>query len=340
MKSQYSEICDDEVVNDVINVMSTGSLMEKLDTLEFVSGYFNKDFRMTKILVEAARDAENPLLSDRAKELFVKNMDKFITKFVSEQYPTFIGAHYEDMIQAARMGIIIGLEKYNPEIAKPTTFFVLYIKHEVSQYINNYVNGLSTYYANEKYKINKAISLLESENKEPNDINISEITGITVENVKQLRNMITSSSNVVYDEVFMNKADEQDTPEQIVLKKELGETINNTIEKHLTDIEKKIITMYYGLSDNSFKDEQTKIFPTKKAFRNISETLEIPYDKVRKYHASALRKLHIAVNKANVITELSKSEKILNAGYIPIISEEEGKEIMNSDLTGNNRMKD
>lgn len=336
MMSQYSEVCNDELISDVTTIMRTGSIMEKLDTLEFVSGYFNKDVKMTKILVEAARDTSNPILSDRAKELFIRNMDKFITKFISEQYPTFIGAHYEDMIQAARMGIIIGLDKYNPEIAKPTTFFVLYIKHEVSQYINNYVNGLSTYYANEKYKINKAISLLENDNKEPSDINIAEITGITAENVKQLRNMIASSSNVVYDEVFMNKADEKDTPEQIVLKKELEEIISKTIEKHLTETEKKIIVMYYGLPDYSNKSEKTKMFPTKKAFKNISDTLGIPYDKVRKYHASALRKLHAAVNKTNMITELSKSEKILNAEYIPIISEEEGQAILRSDIPCNN----
>lgn len=328
MKNQYNVVCDDELVNDVVNIMSTGSLMEKLYTLEFVSSCFNKDVKMTKILVEATKDINNPIISDKAKELFVKNMDKFISKFISDQYPTFIGAHYEDMIQVARMGIIIGLEKYNPEIAKPTTFFVLYIKHEVSQYINNYVNGLSTYYANEKYKINKAINLLENENREPNDINISEITGITIENVKQLRSMIASSVNLVFDEVFMNKADEKDTPEQIILKKELGETIKNTIEKHLTDIEKRIINMYYGLSGNGDISEKTTVFPTKKAFRNISDTLGIPYDKVRKYHASALRKLYTVVNKTNIVSELSKSEKILDIECIPIISAEKGNSIM------------
>jgi len=306
--------------------MRTGSLMEKLDTLEFVSNCFNKDVNMIKILVEAAKDTEDPVISDKAKELFIKNMDKFISKYISEQYPTFIGAHYDDMIQAARMGVIIGLEKYNPEIAKPTTFFVLYIKHEVSQYINNYVNGLSTYYANEKYKINKAINLLEKENKEINDINISEITGITAENVKQLRGMIASSNNVAFDEVFMNKADEKDTPEQIILNKELGETLNNTIEKCLTDIEKRIITMYYGLDYNN--QDKTKIYPTKKAFRNISEILGIPYDKVRKYHASALRKLYSAVCRTNIVTELSKTERILNTQLIPIVSAEEGNAML------------
>ncbi|WFR59056.1 sigma-70 family RNA polymerase sigma factor [Anaerocolumna sp. AGMB13025] len=335
MNNQYSGIFDDELVNDVENIMRNGSIMEKLETLEFVSNCFNKDVKMTKILIDATKASEDPLISDKAKELFVKNMDKFISKFISEQYPTFIGSHYEDMIQAARMGIIIGLDKYNPEIAKPTTFFVLYIKHEVSQYINNYVNGLSTYYANEKYKINKAINQLENENRETSDVNIAEITGITAENVKQIRNMIASTSNVAFDEVFMNKADENDTPEQIVLKKELGETINNTIERYLTDTEKRIITMYYGLAGNKGVSERTAGFPTKKAFRNISESLGIPYDKVRKYHASALRKLHTVVSKTNIVSELSKSEQILNTEYIPILSPEEGNLILNAQtLTG------
>lgn len=328
MENQSSDICDEELVNDVKSIMKTGSLMEKLDTLEFVSSYFNRDVKMTAILVEAARDMNNPVVSDRAKELFIKKMDKFISKFISEQYPTFIRAHYEDMIQAARMGIVIGLEKFNPEIAKPTTFFILYMKHEVSQYINNYVNGLSTYYANEKYKINKAISLLESQNQETTDVKIAEITGITPENVKQLRSMTASSANVEFDEVFMNKADENDTPEQIILKKELEETINNTIEKHLTETEKQIITMYYGLSGKGDTSEKAAVFPTKKEFRNISDILGIPYEKVRKYHASALRKLYTAVKKTNIVSGLSKSEKILNAEYIPFVSEEEGNRIM------------
>lgn len=326
MKSQCADVCNDELVNDIRNIMRTGSLMEKLDTLEFVSSCFNKDNTMIKVLVEATKNTKEPVICDKAKELFIKNMDKFISKYVSEQYPTFIGAHYDDMIQAARMGVIIGLEKYNPEIAKPTTFFVLYIKHEVSQYINNYVNGLSTYYANEKYKINKAINLLEKENKEINEINISEITGISIENVKQLRNMIASSNNVTFDEVFMNKADENDTPEQIILNKELGDTLNNSIEKYLTDIEKRIITMYYGLDYNN--QNKTKIFPTKKALKNISEILDIPYDKVRKYHANALRKLYSAVCRSELVTELSRTERILNTQLIPMVSAEEGNEII------------
>lgn len=326
MKNQYVDVCDDELVNDVVSIMRTGSLMEKLDTLEFVSNCFNTDINMIKILVEATRDTEDPVISDKAKELFIQNMDKFISKYITEQYPTFLGAHYDDMIQAARMGVIIGLEKYNPEIARPTTFFVLYIKHEVSQYINNYVNGLSTYYANEKYKINKAINLLEKENKEINDVNISEKTGISTENVKQLRDMIATSNNVAFDEIFMNKADEKDTPEQIILNKELGETLNNTIEKYLSDIEKRIIVMYYGL-DNNIQNE-SKIYPTKKAFCNIGEILGISYNEVRKYHASALRKLHTAVCKSNIVAEISKSEKILNAELIPLVSAKEGNAIM------------
>lgn len=336
MHNQYNFVCDDELVKDVENIMRTGSVMEKLDTLEFVSNCFNKDVKMTKILVEAAKDISDPFISDKAKELFIKNMDKFISKYISEQYPTFVGAYYEDMIQVARMGVIIGLEKYNPEIAKPTTFFVLYIKHEISQYINNYVNGLSTYYANEKYKINKAISLLENDNKETSDTNIAEITGISIENVKQLRNMIASSSNVAFDEVFMNKVDEDDTPEQIILKKELGETINTTIEKHLTEVEKKIITMYYGLEDNRGIAEIAKGYPTKKALRNISIRLGIPYDKVRKYHASALRKLYAVVSRTNIISELSKAEKILNTECIPIISAERGDMIMHTPVEPEN----
>jgi RNA polymerase sigma factor (sigma-70 family) len=330
MSNQYNYICDDELVNDVINIMNAGSIMEKLDTLEFVSGYFNKDIKMTKILIEAARDVDNPLLSEKAKELLVRNMDKFISKFISEQYPTFVGAHYEDMVQAARMGIIVGLDKYNPEIAKPTTFFVLYIKHEVSQYINNYVNGLSTYYANEKYKINRAISLLEKENKESSDINIAEITGISVDNVKQIRNMIALSTNIAFDEVFMNKTDENDTPEQVVLKQELCETINNTIKKCLTDTEKKIITMYYGFGEVGSTLEKTTAFPTKKAFRDIGETLGIPYDKVRKYHASALRKLYMVVNKTKIVSDLRKSEKILNSELIPMVAAEQRNVIVSA----------
>jgi RNA polymerase sigma factor (sigma-70 family) len=331
MKNKYNNVYGDDLVNDVENIMRTGSLMEKLDTLDFVSNCFNKDVKMTKILVEATKDTKEPLVSNKAKELFVKNMDKFISKYISQQYPTFIGVHYEDLVQVARMGIIIGLEKYDPEIAKPTTFFVLYIKHEVSQYINNYVNGLSTYYANEKYKINKAINLLESENREPNNINIAEITGISIENVKQLRNMIASSSNLAFDEVFMNKADEKDTPEQIILKKELEETINNAINKYLTEIEKKIIIMYYGLEGTQDICEKTTVFPTKKAFRNISDILGIPYDKVRKFHASALRKLYTVVNKTNIVSELCKSEKILDTEYVPILSIEQGNVAMHTD---------
>lgn len=326
MKNHYNYVCDDELVNDIQSIMRTGSTMEKLDILEFVSNYFNKDIKMTKILVEATRDVEDPVVSDKAKELFVKNMDKYISKFISEQYPTFIGAHYEDLVQAARVGIIIGLEKYNPDLAKPTTFFVLYIRHEISQYINNYVNGLSTYYANEKYKINKAINILENENRELTDVNIAEITGITAENVKQLRSMMFSSANVAFDEVFMNKVDENETPEEIILKKELGEIINNTIENHLTEVESKIITMYYGL------DDKTEIYPTKKAFRNISDTLGISYDKVRKHHAIALRKLYTVISKTNIITDLSKTEKILNTGCIPIMDSEKASAILNSNI--------
>ncbi len=327
MRTQQDIICDDELVRDVEEVMKNGSLEEKLETLDFLSSCFNKNVKLMKIFVEATRDTDNPIIKNKAQELFIKNMDRFIVQYINQQYPTFVKRHFEDMTQVAKMGIIIGLETYNPEIAKPTTYFVLYIKHEVSLYINQFVNGLSAYYANEKYKVKKAINRLETENREVNDMNIAEKTGLTTENVKQLRSMIASSTPVEFSEVYMNKEDTCDTPEQAVIKKEQEETIYNAIKKCLTEVEQQIISMHYGLDVGIFEGDLSS-YPEKKAFRDISQTLDLPYDKVRKYHASALRKLHGMLSKSNVVTELSQAEKILDKENIPIIPAEQGNIIM------------
>jgi DNA-directed RNA polymerase specialized sigma subunit len=159
-------------------------------------------------------------------------------------------------------------------------------------------------------------------------MNIAETAGLTTENVKQLRRMIASSTNVEFNEIFMNKEDNNDTPEQAFIKKEQEETIYNAITKNLTEIEQQIITMHYGLAGAGAVMDNISTYPTKKAFRDISQTLGLPYDKVRKNHASALRKLHATLNKNNVISELSQAEKILNKESIPIIPAEQGNIIM------------
>ena len=76
----------------------------------------------------------------QAKDDACENLKGFIIYMIMRNFWTYCRNNFYDLLQCGYIGILKGLEVYNPEKAKPTTFFKTYIKSEISRYITEFLN--------------------------------------------------------------------------------------------------------------------------------------------------------------------------------------------------------
>ena len=85
----------------------------------------------------------NDELRQKAIDEIVADHSPYIHRVINHWFPTFRKEYGEDMFQEGAMGIIKGLEKYDPAQSKPTTFFHYYILHDITEYIAKIIHGTS-----------------------------------------------------------------------------------------------------------------------------------------------------------------------------------------------------
>ena len=88
-------------------------------------------------LVETYQKGQK-LMQD-AKEDMVNLLDMFIYYVIERKFNTF-KKYTKDLYQEGVVGILKGIDAYKPEKGKPTTFFYIYIVHEMTEFINLNIN--------------------------------------------------------------------------------------------------------------------------------------------------------------------------------------------------------
>ena len=104
------------------------------------------------------RDAKsgNVVLVQRAQEGACKDLEFFIISLINRSFSTYVEKDrefFEDLVQAGRLGIMLTLAKYDPEISMPTTYFFNPIKHEMVMQVNQMKHGTKSHMATAKKKI-------------------------------------------------------------------------------------------------------------------------------------------------------------------------------------------
>ena len=115
-----------------------------------------KDFH----LIMADYHPGDPKLEMKATEDACNNLEKFVAYILTRNYSTYCVKDYEDMMQQGMVGILKGLDTYDPDISMPTTYFKTFIKCEVSNYITEFKNHSTAHYASILNKISKSFFFL------------------------------------------------------------------------------------------------------------------------------------------------------------------------------------
>ena len=258
-----------------------------------------------------------------ALERAMREMEGFIHLIIKRSYSTYTKKYFYDLLQEGYLGVAIGMNKYNPDISMPSTFFFPYIKHEMQGFITRNVDKTTSHYSSNIKKINKAIEMLEEKGVQYTNVDIAIQTGMTIETVDQslaIRNcrdevhIDACPPNVIDAELENSRAK---TPEQEFMEQEEKQTIYRTMNTLLTDDEIKILQFHFGLEDGEGKSVDVK------SEGEIAKALSMPKDKVKRILNRAIRKLRQS-ELSNIYSDSVKKEsKFLEEVEIATIPREQ-----------------
>lgn len=267
------------------------------------------DAETFKNLVETYQKGQK-LMQD-AKGDMVNLLDMFIYYVIERNFNTF-KKYTKDLYQEGVVGILKGIDSYKPEKGKPTTFFYIYIVHEMTEFINLNVNKTTSHYSANIIKVKRAINHFEREGRKPTIKDIAQETGISAETIAQAINIMESANEVHYETVDYldaNSSQRNPSPEDEYLKNETSRLIQEAVNTLPVD-EGNVIRLKYGLSGEE-----------PMSYKNISARLGIQIDKVKKLNSAGIRKLRRSKIISGNFKNLQREEKALNetlVGVVPV----------------------
>ena len=273
---------------------------------------FRKDIpedRKEEFLCAAKEYRAGVRMISEAKTDLIANLDKFVLWMINTKFKTFT-RYTEDLKNEGVVGILKGMDSYDPNKSCATTFFYLYILHEMTEFVNRYVNKTTSHYSENIVRIKRVLNKYEQQGRSINVVEISQETGISPETIIQSIKVMHAANEVHYDADYLEGklTTYGDSPETICMHGEDNKLIYEVMKKILTEEEMNVLVMKYGL-DGSEPMSYKKIF----------ETTGIPIDRLRKLFNSAIRKLRTNRSLAKNFKNNLREESILNKGTVGIV---------------------
>lgn len=235
----------------------------------------------------------DPILKQESLNEAIDELRSFVHYVIKKKYSTY-GKHYEDLVQEGYIGIIKGMEKYNPEKSLPTTFFNLYIIHEMSKFIDTEVNKTTSHYSSNLTKINRVIDKFEAQSKKWTPTDIAVETGLNMETIIQCLHIKEYKNEMYYEteEILeANISERSPSPEQAYIENERTEVLYKSISTLLPE-EIQVLKYRYGLAGSKTI-----------SYKEIAKEMNISIEKVRKYRHDAIRKLRHKAGMRNVFRD-------------------------------------
>ncbi len=196
----------------------------------------------------------------------------------------------DDLISAGITGLLDALERYDASISKMSTYVEYRIKGAMLDLIDS--SQFLPKHLNKKiYEIKKTIEELEKKlNRTPEDFEIAEFVGITLEEYYEIINE-SNKAKWLSLEIIDKNGDEKTAlnflpdkeeyqPDKIYEKKELIDVLSKAIE-NLSEKEKLVLSLYYY-------EELT--------MKEIAKVLGITEGRVSQLHNQALMKVKVKLN--------------------------------------------
>lgn len=261
---------------------------------------------------------EGMTIMKNSKEKMIEKLDMFVYYIIGRNFSTF-KKFTKDLYQEGILGILKGFDAYNPEKSKPTTYFYIYIVHEMTEFVNLNVNKTTSHYAANIVKVKKAINHFEKAGRDWTIKDIAQETGISAETITQALNIMESSNEMHYettDYLDAQISKRNPSPEEEYIKNEISQMLQDSIDT-LDINEANVIRLKYGLSGEE-----------PMSYKNIAARLGIQIDKIKKYHSAGIRKLRRCKIINGNFKGLRREEKALNDSQIGIIPIKAAEAIM------------
>lgn len=264
--------------------------------------------------------SEDPEIRSQALADAISELEGFVHYIIKKKYSTY-GKYYEDLVQEGKIGIMEGMKKYDPNITLPSTYFNVYIIHEISKFIDTEINRTTSHYSSNLMKINKVIDRFSQEGRDWSPSDIAVETGIKMETIIQCLQIKECNKEKYYESTEMMEKDitqKDKSPEEQVLENEKLNTLYQAIGS-LEPIERTVIMMKYGIG-----------YPTTYSYKTISEELGVPIEKIKKIRHDCIRKLKNNTRIRTFFKDFSKDNEknLLNAAEISIIPEKVAERTM------------
>lgn len=266
-----------------------------------------------------------------AKEAAIQELEGFIHSLIKRSYSTYTKKYFYDLLQEGKIGVMVGLEKYDPSKSMPTTFFYPYIKHEMQGFITRQVDKTTSHYSSNIKKINKAIEEFEEKSIQYTNVDIAIQTGMTIETVNQSMAIRNYRDEIHIDGCQPGAIDEKQSrdryqsPEEAFIEKEQNDIIYKTIDKTLNEQEIKVLEMHFGINNKETFSEG-----------EIAKKLNLPKDKVKKTLNTAIRKLRESDLKYSFKDHLSGEVDLIEETDISLVpkglSEQQLDDLMSMEI--------
>lgn len=251
-----------------------------LNSALYVHNRVNSNPRATtKDLEKIMADFHSGILEKRQQAIadMIGVLSGYVLKVIHESYENYMRKHLSDMLEQAYVGIIRGMENYNPAMGRPTTWFKPFIHHEIQQYLNEQVNGSTPYYNAASKKVFAYIDKLIAEGKKPSVKDIVIVTGIsqkTVEKCLKIKQRRQVPIDGTKEGISLQSKFEQ--PEEAAIRKERAELVNDLLSKDLLSPKERFCLVHnFGL-DGGNRMNKSEICELAKEHGIELEGYEVP----------------------------------------------------------------
>lgn len=242
---------------------------------------YNKNNRLDYVAMMRDYNSGDERLRDKASEKIVMDLTGLVLYIIKKKYANYSPRYYDDLVQSGEIGILTGLKDYDPKKSLPATYFYYFIVHEIQSFINSNIYKTTPYYSANMKKINRAIAEFENANQAFTRKDISIQTGIPLDTVEKVMNMMIGRS-----EVSLTSFGEQLegavvlNPEEEFFKKENCEYLYKVMRDALTREEVLVISHMYGIGGIESL-----------SLKAIAQKYGMPIDKVKRLKITAFCKL-------------------------------------------------
>lgn len=309
----------------VKRLFETGTEEEHLLAIDLSKPYFSKDEVATMVIMTAAMDKTSSMIGKRGKDALYECFHRYILNMLHTRYSTF-SSWFDDMINESYVAILEHLHQYDPQKGKPTTFFDLHIKSALNNYISRNILNSTPHYTNIQRKLTKAKNKLEEHGIPYTPENIKKICPeMSLEQiVSNCDRMEKTSVYIDLDsDLLKTVADTSMTAEDIYIRHEEMEILNQVMNEVLTEKERQVIDLKYEIG---YEYEGLH----KRTMKDIAEKLSISQQEARTCETRAIRKMYRILSELlyqgkNRNRETTEKQIALNSTIIPFTKKGEVK---------------